>query len=381
VLPPLENLLALSPKRYLPLLFCPKYSRNVAVIKPEAKTGIAVVLLILSSVLTASASYTNYAPVPKTRQTECYKSAAPWGACPCGTTDCPSGQDGDLQMGVTWPNPRFTDNGDGTVTDNLTGLMWMKNADAGDDCDGVDTGLQNWNTALASCAQCNTNVFAGYTDWRLPNIRELSSLIDFSQFDPGLPDGHPFDVHTDPYWSSTTRLEDLVDAWDVDLDDGHLSYGIKADESHYVWPVRGESAPCLTCATGGAYAPVPKTGQTGCWDVSGALIGCAGTGQDGEYQMGIAWPSPRFTDNLDGTVTDNLTGLIWLKDADCPNGDRGWSDSLIFANSLFDGWDGGFGGGDCGLSDGSVAGDWRLPNVRELSSLIDFSEVDPGLQQ
>jgi hypothetical protein len=68
---------------------------------------------------------------------------------------------------------------------------------------------------------------------------------------------------------------------------------------------------------------VRKTGQTGCWDSSGAVIACAGTGQDGELQKGAALPSPRFTDNGDGTVTDNLTGLIWLKNADC------WGGGLI----------------------------------------------------
>ena len=57
---------------------------------------------------------------------------------------------------------------------------------------------------------------------------------------------------------------------------------------------------------------LPKTGQTGCWDHAGDPIDCAGTGQDGEHQAGISL-RPRFTDHGDGTVTDNLTGLIWMK--------------------------------------------------------------------
>jgi hypothetical protein len=60
---------------------------------------------------------------------------------------------------------------------------------------------------------------------------------------------------------------------------------------------------------------LPKTGETLCYDQTGAVLPCAGTGQDGETQTGAAWPVPRFTDNLNGTVTDNLSGLIWLKDA------------------------------------------------------------------
>ena len=68
-------------------------------------------------------------------------------------------------------------------------------------------------------------------------------------------------------------------------------------------------------------SPVPQTGQTGCWDASGSPIGCAGTGQDGEYQYGVS-VDPRLTDNGDGTVSDKLTGLIWLKWGTCGLG--GW---------------------------------------------------------
>ena len=64
-------------------------------------------------------------------------------------------------------------------------------------------------------------------------------------------------------------------------------------------------------------APVEKTWQTICYDDNGFVIPCDNTGQDGEYQKGVVWPAPRFTDNEDGTITDNLTGLMWLKDANC----------------------------------------------------------------
>jgi hypothetical protein len=69
-------------------------------------------------------------------------------------------------------------------------------------------------------------------------------------------------------------------------------------------------------------------------------------------------------------VTDELTGLIWLKNANC-FGNRDWSTALSDANGLAD--------GQCGLSDGSIAGDWGLPNVRELHSLIDFGRYNPAL--
>ena len=118
-------------------------------------------------------------------------------------------------------------------------------------------------------------------------------------------------------------------------------------------------------------APVPQTGQVTCWDSDGNVINCAGTGQDGDIQAGVEWPDPRFTDNGDGTITDNLTGLIWLKDADCSNGTVNWAGALTFANTL--------NSEECGLTDGSVAGDWHLPNVRELFSLVDFENIKPAL--
>ncbi len=65
------------------------------------------------------------------------------------------------------------------------------------------------------------------------------------------------------------------------------------------------------------WAPAQKTGQTKCYDASGTEISCSGTGQDGAYQNGATWPNPRFTYNENGTVKDNLTGLIWLKNANC----------------------------------------------------------------
>ena len=72
----------------------------------------------------------------------------------------------------------------------------------------------------------------------------------------------------------------------------------------------------IATSTGGTGSvKLPKTGQTNCYDTSGNVISCSGTGQDGELQKGVAWPSLRFTDNGDQTVTDKLTGLMWAKDA------------------------------------------------------------------
>jgi len=132
--------------------------------------------------------------------------------------------------------------------------------------------------------------------------------------------------------------------------------------------------------TTGWWAParVRETGQTRCYDVAGAVIDCAGTGQDGDVRSGVAWPNPRFVDNLDGTVTDMLTGLIWLKDASCSElagtdmeGRAPWMTALTAAAALAD--------GTCGLSDGSVAGRWRLPSRFELESLLDLEYRTPAM--
>ena len=131
----------------------------------------------------------------------------------------------------------------------------------------------------------------------------------------------------------------------------------------------------IMCFSSTAYtqpAETWRTGQTTCYWYWGPQIDCTDTGQDGDIQAGVEWPTPRFTDNGNGTVTDSLTGLIWLKDANCA-GYMTWQDALTHCNNLAH--------GSCGLSDGSVAGDWRLPNRKELFSLIDFGEYYPALPQ
>lgn len=119
----------------------------------------------------------------------------------------------------------------------------------------------------------------------------------------------------------------------------------------------------------GAPAAVARTGQTVCSDLDGNLQSCTGTGQDAEFQRGVS-ASPRFVDNANGTVNDNLTGLIWLKDTDCI-GLVDWTTALDDSSTLAS--------GACGLTDGSVAGAWRLPNIKELLSLADFGQYNPAL--
>ncbi|RLD09135.1 MAG: hypothetical protein DRI44_09225 [Chlamydiae bacterium] len=135
----------------------------------------------------------------------------------------------NMQYGVDWStNTRFTvDSTDSNVYDNLTGLMWTKDAN-------LHQG--NWTNAINYCTSL---VYGGYSDWRLPNRKELFSLVDFSKYLPCLPLGHPFSaVQASRYWSSSTRaFDDSGHAWVVYMDIGGAHYFDKTN-SYYVWPVR-----------------------------------------------------------------------------------------------------------------------------------------------
>jgi hypothetical protein len=177
-----------------------------------------------------------------------------------GRTDCPSnppavvsktgqsashasGDDGDLEKGAAWPVPRFTDNGDGTVTDNLTGLIWLEEANC--------FGQEKWLDALNDCASladgsCGLTDGSSGGDWRVPNIKELLSLIHYGVSLPVLPntagtgkwsEGDPFTGVQSYYWSSTTDANDVGLAWLVLFYFGDLYHHGK-NSQYYVWCVR-----------------------------------------------------------------------------------------------------------------------------------------------
>ena len=187
-----------------------------------------------------------------TASTNAASAGSPAPVAKTGAGDLPSyteveGEDGHASMrkGVAWPNPRFTNNGNGTVTDNLTGLIWLEDANA--------FGTRPWTNALTDCATLNSGEH-GLTDgsvegdWRLPNVQELHSLIDYGRDSPALcntagtgqwTEGDPFTVvQSSGYWSSTTRAANTANAWYVYLMTGVVGNASKGGGS-YVWPVRG----------------------------------------------------------------------------------------------------------------------------------------------
>lgn len=160
------------------------------------------------------------APVLKTWQTNVYSAS----------------DDGSYQAGTAWSDSRFTE-GTGAssncVIDTMTGLMWVKNP---------DSTKRAWADALTYCEGLDgTSGRGGYDDWRLPNVRELQSLIDYGRKGPALPLGHPFlaipwDTY---YWTSTTYLDAPQYAWCVHFSNGYVFNGEPGKTgTYYVWPVR-----------------------------------------------------------------------------------------------------------------------------------------------
>ena len=262
--------------------------------------------------VTATFNVTGVVNLPKTGQTTSYRT----------------GDDGYHQRGVAWPNPRFVDNGDGTITDKLTGLMWQRVP--------LST-TKTWNDAID---YCNNLELAGHTDWRLPNKRELYSLYNAGQADNAawLNSQGFSNIKIGWYWSAGTYAYNTSCAWLVCMRHGGISNG-NICFSDYVVAVRSGQAGAVK---------LRKTGQTTSYR----------TGDDGDLQKGTAWPNPRFTDNGNGTITDNLTGLMWQR---VPLSTTStWNGAIDYCNNL------------------TLAGytDWRLPNVLELESLYNASRAD-----
>ncbi|MDO9514286.1 MAG: DUF1566 domain-containing protein, partial [Elusimicrobiota bacterium] len=138
------------------------------------------------------------------------------------------GEDHDYQPAASQPS--YTDNGDGTITDNRTGLMWLKDAN-----NYNGGGAQTWEDALRVCEDFS---YADYSDWRLPNVRELDSIIDCGASSPAINTTYFLNTQSDCYWTSTTYVPGTTDAMVVHFVSGNVSHLLKTD-AYYVRPVRG----------------------------------------------------------------------------------------------------------------------------------------------
>jgi hypothetical protein len=177
--------------------------------------------------------------LPATGQTKCYDQSGT--EIPCDNATCP-GQDGFYRRGCA--PVRFVDNVDGTVTDTCTGLMWQRDwADVSGDGQSTVEDRLVWCDASAYCENLS---FAGHDDWRLPNVRELQSIVDYGRVDPAIDPVFGVLLGTgDPggYWSSTSSLArgpnpGPASAWYVNYFFGVAVFDEKAS-GYYVRAVRG----------------------------------------------------------------------------------------------------------------------------------------------
>lgn len=242
--------------------------------------------------------------LPDTGQHTCYDDEG-------NVIDCPNsgepfyGQDAQYQG----PEPSYQDNGDGTVTDLNTGLMWQQ-ATADTDGDG-DIDSNDKLVAPYVYDYCDSLDYAGYSDWRIPDIREFFTIVDYGNYDPAM--NPVFSCQSSKYWTGSTSAYSRYRSWEVNFNNGKIFHRVFNNE-YFIRCVRGNRTPTQT-----------------------------------------------LIDNFDGTITDNSTNLMWEKKDDDQK--RTWQEALAY----------------CQQYTKSGYSDWRLPNVRELKSLVYYGSYDPAI--
>jgi len=286
--------------------------------KTNGFIGIAVTIMANVVLGGGKTTYT----VVDTGQRQCYDESREI-ACPSADSHF-SGQDGQY-AGI---QPAYRDNGDGTVSDLHTGLMWQKNPGRKMTYDQAVVGNRTFR-------------LAGYSDWRLPTIKELYSLIRFDGLDPM------------PTLRDERGLKPFIDNSVFKFHYGKEEDGDRIIDSQYA---------SATLYTGPSMGPDGRK-VFGVNFADGRIKGYGtrmpGRGEKRFYVMFVRgnpeYGKNRFVDNGDGTVTDQATGLMWQQ-ADSGKG-MNWADALGYAGTLH------------------VAGhaDWRLPNAKELQSIVDYT--------
>jgi hypothetical protein len=297
-----------------------------------------VACLALYTALCASAAPVPY-PVVDTGQEACYDTRRE--IVPPKRGEPFYGQDAQ-HAGRT---PSYALSADGlTVADRVTGLTWQRSPDT--DRNGTLDRADKLKLSQAQGLPATLNAarFGGFSDWRLPTIKELYSLIRFDGVDPSGPE-------TDP-----DRLKPFIDTAFFKFAYGNTDKGERLIDSQY--------ASC-TKYVGKSFKGFDKLFGVNFADgrIKGYDLLMPGGGQEKTFFVQCVRGNPKygvneFRDNGDGTVTDRATGLMWAK------GDSGkgmdWEAALAWVQARN-------GAGYLGHRD------WRLPNAKELQSLVDYA--------
>jgi len=296
-------------------------------------------VLILALLLTCRGVWagTGTYPVVDTGQDRCYNNSGEM-ACPESETEF-SGQDAQYQGNA----PSYRDNGDGTVTDLTTGLMWQK-------------GMGKKKLSLEEALEmAKTMTLGGYTDWRVPAIKELYSLIDF-RGNTGTVEGARGNNGPGGENLYVEAPANAVPYINTDYFD--FTYGNVSEGERYI------DAQWLSCTE---YVSTTMNGMDTLFGVNFADGRIKGYGYrpHGTTQVvkkffvrfvrGNAYGENQFVDNSDGTITDAATGLTWMQ-VDSGRA-MNWQEALAYAENL----------------EYAGYGDWRLPNAKELQSIVDYS--------
>ncbi|MBU2650411.1 MAG: DUF1566 domain-containing protein [Bacteroidetes bacterium] len=231
--------------------------------------------------------------------------------------------------------PSYTDHGDGTVTDNVTGLMWQQSADLNGD---GTINVADKFSYQSSLIYADTLALAGYTDWRLPTIKELYSLILFSGLDISGP--------------NPTVFVPFIDDEVFEFGYGDESAGERLIDAQYA-----SLTLYVSTSMGGMETMFGVNFADG--RIKGYPLTMPGVGDKLFYvkcvRGGQNYGVNSFSNNGNGTISDNSTGLMWTQD---DNGEPlSWEEALEHAEtSVFAGYT-----------------DWRLPDAKELQSIVDYT--------
>jgi PKD repeat protein len=271
-----------------------------------------------------------------TNQTKCY-NASTQEACPA-TGAAFSGQDAQFSGHA----PSYTNNNDGTITDNVTGLMWQRSPDL--DNNGTISATDKL-TYTAALTYCNNLTLAGYIDWRLPNIKTLYSLIEFNGTDPSGFNG-----------TDTSGLTPFIDKNYFAFAYGDTSAGERIIDAQYA-----SSTPYVS-TTGSNNVPTLFGVNFADGRIKGYGLIAPGGGNKTFFikcvRGNTSYGVNALVDNGDQTITDNATGLMWMKS------DSGtaltWQDALTYAQTQ-------------NAANYLGHNDWRLPDAKEMQSILDYT--------